>query len=182
VKFFASIADLFLRMRFTLAGRQAYSVRIVDRTFAALQVKRDQIPERSSLGEAIRYALGQDAKLRAFLTNAFEPIDTNAVESAIRPFVVGRKNWMFSGSPRGADSGALVYSLIETAKVNGLEPWMYLWYLFAKLPLCQNDNEMRALLPRRPGYRRKFSSPRLQNLILRNRTAAEKACGNKHGR
>ncbi|MBL8032413.1 MAG: transposase domain-containing protein [Leptospiraceae bacterium] len=56
---------------------------------------------------------------------------------------------MISGSPRGADPSALIYSLIETAKVNKLEPWVYLRYLFEKQPLCQSDEEMRALLPHR---------------------------------
>jgi transposase len=93
--------------------------------------------------------LGQESKLRVFLENSHVPIDTNVVENAIRPFVVGRKNWLFSGSPRGADSSALIYSLIETAKANNLEPWMYLRYLFERLPLCQSDEEMQALLPHR---------------------------------
>lgn len=129
--------------------RNEYSTKIVDRIFERLKSKRDQIPERQPLGEAIRYAQRQETKLRVFLTNGHVPIDTNAVENAIRPFVVGRKNWLFSGSPRGADSSALIYSLIETAKANDLEPWMYLRYLFAKLPLCKSDDEMRALLPHR---------------------------------
>lgn len=64
--------------------------------------------------------------------------DTNPVEDAIRPFVVGRKNWLFSGSPRGAHTSATLYSLIETAKANGLEPYRYLRYLFTKLPLVQD--------------------------------------------
>jgi len=77
----------------------------------------------------------------------FFPIDNNAVENAIRPFVVGRKNWLFSGSLGGADSIAGLYSIIETAKGNGLEPYWYMRYLFEKLTNCQNDDEIYKLLP-----------------------------------
>jgi transposase len=121
----------------------------VDLIFERLKAKQSEVPESLPLGEAIRYAFGQESKLRVFLKNSHVPIDTNVVENATRPFVVGRKNWLFSGSPRGADSSALIYSLIETAKANNLEPWMYLRYLFERLPLCQSDEEMQALLPHR---------------------------------
>jgi transposase len=134
---------------FTLQQRQENSRQIVDQIFERLKAKQSEVPESLPLGEAIRYALGQESKLRVFLENSHVPIDTNVVENAIRPFVVGRKNWLFSGSPRGADSSALIYSLIETAKANNLEPWMYLRYLFEKLPLCKSDEEMQALLPHR---------------------------------
>ena len=71
------------------------------------------------------------------------------VENAIRPFVIGRKNWLFSGSPRGADASAAFYSLIETAKSNDLEPYWYLRYLYTKLPYCENNEDLRKLLPYR---------------------------------
>ena len=69
------------------------------------------------------------------------------MENAIRPFVIGRKNWLFSGSPRGADSSAGIYSLIETAKANNLEPYWYLLYLFRKLPYAKSEEDYKALLP-----------------------------------
>ena len=71
------------------------------------------------------------------------------VENAIRPFVVGRKNWLFSGSPRGAHASAGLYSLIETAKANGHEPFAYLVHLFDTLPRCKIQEEKEALLPYR---------------------------------
>ena len=71
----------------------------------------------------------------------------NAVENAIRPFVVGRKNWLFSNTPRGAHSSAVIYSLIETAKANDLEPYRYLRYLFTHLPKTSSKKELRSLLP-----------------------------------
>ena len=69
--------------------------------------------------------------------------------NAIRPFVVGRKNWLFSGSPRGAHASAGIYSIIETARANGLEPYWYLRYLFEKLPVCKCDDEVRSIMPNR---------------------------------
>ena len=74
-------------------------------------------------------------------------IDNNMAENSIRPFVVGRKNWLFSGTQEGAEASALLYSLIETAKVNKLEPYAYLRYIFEQLPLASSLEEYEALLP-----------------------------------
>jgi len=73
--------------------------------------------------------------------------DNNKIENAIRPFAVGRKNWLFSNTPRGARSSACFYSLIESAKANDLEPYYYLRYIFEKIPGCTNKEEFRNLLP-----------------------------------
>ena len=67
------------------------------------------------------------------------------MENAIRPFVLGRKNWLFSGSPRGAHASATLYSLIETAKSCGLEPYRYLKYLFNKIPFARTPDDYQAL-------------------------------------
>jgi transposase len=71
--------------------------------------------------------------MRPFLTNGYLEIDNNAAERAIKPFVIGRKNWMFSKIAKGAASSALLYSVIETAKANGLAAEKYLIYLFEML-------------------------------------------------
>ncbi len=76
---------------------------------------------------------------------------TNAVENAIRPFVVERKNWLFSDTPRGAHASAGIYSIIETAKANGLDPQKYFEWLFDALPLAQTDADWEALMPYGPG-------------------------------
>jgi hypothetical protein len=73
--------------------------------------------------------------------------DNNLVENAIRPFALGRKNWLFAGHPNGAKAGALFFSLIETAKLNNLEPYAYLRYLFEQLPLAQSDEDLKSLMP-----------------------------------
>lgn len=108
----------------------------------------DTVPQ-SKLGQAVSYAQGQiDAAVR-FAGHALLTPDTNAVENAIRPFVIGRKNWLFSGSPHGAHASAGLYSLIETAKANGHEPYKYLVHLFDNLPRCCSQEEKEALLPYR---------------------------------
>ena len=130
-------------------NRQKVSRAIVENIFTLLEQKQRSVVPESNLGKAIGYALNQREKLKMFLEFPQLTLDTDAVENAIRPFVLGRKNWLFSGSPRGADSSALVYSLIETAKANKIEPYFYLRHLFKKLPLCNSEDEMRELLPHR---------------------------------
>jgi transposase len=68
-------------------------------------------------------------------------------ENSIRPFVVGRKNWLFSGTPEGAAASAAIYSLLETAKANDLEPYWYLRYLLENLPEAMTEDDYKALLP-----------------------------------
>ena len=71
----------------------------------------------------------------------------STTENAIRPFVIGRKNFLFSGSPRGAEASATLYTLVETAKACDLEPWAYLNYLFEKLPAAKSEQALMSLLP-----------------------------------
>lgn len=104
-------------------------------------------PPQSLLGKAVTYALGQWNRIEAYLDHPKLTPDNNAAENAIRPFVVGRKNWLFSGSPRGADASATLYSLIETAKANGLNPNTYLLHVFETLPTAKSDADIKALLP-----------------------------------
>ncbi len=91
--------------------------------------------------------LANGIKLLVYIDHAEMGPDNNLAENAIRPFVVGRKNWLFSGTPEGAQAYALLYSLIETAKANALEPYKYLRYLFEKLPFAITIEEYSALLP-----------------------------------
>jgi transposase len=107
------------------------------------------VAPQSALGKAVSYAQAQLDKASRFVGHELMTPDTNAVENAIRPFVVGRKNWLFSGSPLGAHASAGIYSIIETAKANGHEPYAYLAYLFDRLPLCRTREEKEALLPYR---------------------------------
>ena len=90
--------------------------------------------QNSNLGKAVTYALNQKEKLNNFLLDGHIEISNNRAENAIRPFVTGRKNWLFSDTQRGAKASAIVYSIIETAKANQLNPYMYLVFLFTELP------------------------------------------------
>lgn len=104
-------------------------------------------PPRGLLGSAMNYTLNEWNKLTVYLEQGHISISNILVENAVRPFVVGRKNWMFSGSPSGAASSAAIYTLIETAKANGLEPYWYLRYLFEKLPQSEEDGQLLEILP-----------------------------------
>ena len=90
--------------------------------------------QNSNLGKAVTYALNQKEKLNNFLLDGHIEISNNRAENAIRPFVTGRKNWLFSDTQRGAKASAIVYSIIETAKANQLNPYMHLVFLFTELP------------------------------------------------
>ncbi|EHA15099.1 integron integrase [Halomonas sp. HAL1] len=99
-----------------------------------------------ALGKTLHYLDNQWPRLTRFLDDGLLPLDNNPAENAIRPFVVGRKNWLFSHTPSGAHASAAIYSLIETAKANGLSPYDYLQYVFETLPTL-NDDELSTLLP-----------------------------------
>jgi len=114
---------------------------------AWLQRRASQVPPETLLGKAVNYALVQWPKLLRYLEHPAMTPDTNACENAIRPFVVGRKNWLFSGSPRGAGASAALYSIIETARANRREPYWYLRELFEKLPLARTEAEILELAP-----------------------------------
>ena len=130
-----------------LAERRARAQPVLDKMHGWLRQKQPQVPPGTALGKAITFALGQWPKLIRYLDHAQLTPDNNSCEQAIRPFVIGRKNWLFSGSPRGAAASALLYSLIETAKANGHEPYWYLRKLFEKLPLARTRADYLALLP-----------------------------------
>lgn len=102
---------------------------------------------KGKLGQALTYLNNQWDHLILFTKDVRIPLDNNAAENAIRPFAVGRKNWLFSDTPQGAQASANLYSLIETLKANKIEPYSYLCQLFEKLPLANTDEALEALLP-----------------------------------
>jgi len=115
--------------------RNELSVPVADAFFAWAKEKFDKcrLPE-SALGKALTYACNQ----KPWLTNVFLDgrleLSNNRAENAIRPFTLGRKNWLFSNTPAGANASATVYSIIETAKANGLKPYEYIKFLLERLP------------------------------------------------
>jgi transposase len=118
--------------------------------FKSWMDKRAQLtPPKGLLGKALSYALNHWPKLIRYVEDGHITPDNNAAENAIRPFVVGRKNWLFAGHPNGANAGATLFSLIETAKACGLEPYRYLRFVFESLPLAQSPEGYEALLPQK---------------------------------
>lgn len=129
--------------------RQELSQPVITALRAWLDGALPRVPPQSLTGKALDYLDGQWPKLVRVFDDGRIPLDTNAVENAIRPFVVGRKNWLFADTVRGAEASANLYSLIETAKANGLEPFAYLRHVFAELPRATTLADFEALLPAR---------------------------------
>ena len=127
--------------------RQLKASAILEKIKDWLDVQVVQVLPKSLLGKAIHYTLNLWPQLIVYCEDEQIPIDNNAAENAIRPFVIGRKNWLFSGSPSGAHASALFYSLIETAKANQLEPRAYLTTLFEQLPSANTEQALIGLLP-----------------------------------
>ena len=98
-------------------------------------------------GKALTYLDNQWHKLFRVLDDGRVELSTNAVERAIRPFVIGRKGWLFADTPRGATASARLYSLVETAKANGIEPFAYLKQVFTLLAAAEEPIDYAELLP-----------------------------------
>jgi transposase len=107
---------------------------VMDAFLAWLNYQSPRVLPKSAFGQAISYCRNQWDKLEAFLKDGRLELDNNRGERSIKPFVIGRKNWLFSNTPKGAKASATIYSIIETAKENGLNPFSYLQYLFEELP------------------------------------------------
>jgi len=113
---------------------------------AWLDEKAVQVRPSSVFGKAIAYASSEWGKVIRYLESPYLTPDNNGAERSVRPFVLGRRNWLFSGSPRGANASCFFYSMIETAKENGLNPYGYLKWVFETAPwLAKSDYEK--LLP-----------------------------------
>ena len=119
--------------------RQREVAPLVEAYFAWVKEHRDHVPAKSETGEGFTYSLNQEAYLKAFLTDGSIPLDNSASERAIRPFTVGRKNWMMIDTEHGAKASAMIYSLVETAKANHLKPYEYLKHLLTEIPKHMDD-------------------------------------------
>lgn len=128
--------------------RQARSRPVLEKLRDWLDAGITSVPPQSLTGKAMAYLDRQWPKLIRVLDDGRLPLDTNLVENAIRPFVVGRKNWLFADTTAGARASANLYSLIETSKANRIEPWRYLNHLFDALPRIENAAELETLLPK----------------------------------
>jgi transposase len=127
-------------------NRQQHSKKLVDELFSNLKKHRNSLPQKSSTVKAINYAMNNQVALMRFLGDGQIEIDNNAAERAMRGIALGRKNWMFAGSDRGGHTAANIYSLIETAKLNNINPWKYLEKVFDVIQ-DYNSNKLHELLP-----------------------------------
>ena len=109
--------------------------------------QQPRIPPQSKLGKAITYAQNQWPCLLRYLDSGLLDIDNNAAERAVKPFVIGRKNWLFAQTVNGANASATLYSLVETAKANGLEPYAWLRYVLSRMPQLPRGASVEHLLP-----------------------------------
>lgn len=139
----ASIKDKEAAKKYTIRHEQA--VPLLNDFKAWLEQSALQVPPKSVLGKAIAYTLRQWHKLIRYVDDGRLSIDNNRAERAIKPFVIGRKNWLFSNTSSGANASAILYSLIETAKANGVSPFDYLEWLLEEMP--KNPENIDALMP-----------------------------------
>ena len=113
---------------------------LVDAFFAYVKQNSGRVPKSGKAREAFTYALNQEPYLRVFLENGNVPMDNNASERAIRGFCIGKKNWEMIDTVHGASASAIIYSISETAKANGLKPYEYFEYLLTEIPKHQDES------------------------------------------
>jgi transposase len=130
-----------------LAIRQQKSQPILDKLKKWLDSHRAKVTKDSLTGKAMTYLHNQWKKLNVYITDGQLRISNILAENAIRPFAIGRKAWLFSDTSAGANASAVHYSLIETAKLHGLEPYHYLNNLFKALPYAETVEDYEKLLP-----------------------------------
>ena len=106
---------------------------------------------KTPVGKAIHYAQSQRKYLGRYLLDSRLEISNNRAERSIKPFIIGRKNWLFANTPRGARASAIIFSVIETAKENGLKPYDYLTHIFRVAPNLDLNN-LEHLDTLMPGY------------------------------
>ena len=129
-----------------LKTRKEKLVKIVNELFAGFKKAYKQLPKKSSTAKAIAYAVNNEVALRRLLGNGNIEIDNNAAERALRSVAVGRKNWLFAGSDKGGKTAAIIYTILETAKLNNVNPVKYLHKVFDIIQDYQ-ANKLRDLLP-----------------------------------
>ena len=127
-----------------LAKRQKFSKPLIDEFYTWVNSLKD--PPKTGLGKAKHYALSQRVYLERVLLDGRLEISNNRAERSIKPFVIGRKNWLFANTVKGAKASSVIYSIVETAKENGLKPFEYLTFLLRTIPGA-TTGELDSLLP-----------------------------------
>ena len=141
--------------------RQKHLLPRVDAYFEWVKAKYEQVTHNSTIGKALAYSIHQEQYLRKFLSDGNIPMDNNYAEQAIRPFTLGRKNFVIIESDNGAKASAILYSLVETAKANQVNTYKYFELLLSELPNHMNDTDLRFiddLMPWSPRIQRECPS------------------------
>ena len=151
-----------------LQERQNTIKPLVEEYFAWVkkQLEAGIVPPKGKTADGLRYSVNHEKYLKVFLTDGNVPIDNSASERAIRTFCIGKKNWMFHNSIKGAQASAVIYSISETAKLNNLRPYYYFKHLLTELPkLCDDKGNIDStkldhLLPWAPELPKECRKPR----------------------
>ena len=141
-----------LENQLTHEERQRYRLEkskpILDEIKKHLDELQPKTPPQGLLGKATAYTLNNWVQLTNYLRDGCIPIDNNAAERAIRPFTIGRKNWLFAGNTKGAEASANLYSLIESAKLHNLKIFDYLKFVFENIFTAKSAKDFEALTPK----------------------------------
>jgi hypothetical protein len=140
------VHDLEPDLRRRKRQEKAVPVMEMEMLHAWMIAQRDLVPEGSAISRALDYSLKRWAALSRYLDDGTVPIDNNWAENQIRPWALGRKNWLFAGSLRSGQRAAAIMSLIQSARLNGHEPYAYLKDVLTRLP-TQRASEITQLLP-----------------------------------
>ena len=132
------------------------------------QLSQCTVPPKSKTGQGLQYLVNQELYLKVFLTNGDVPIDNSASERSIRTFCIGKKNWEMIDTVHGASASAIIYSISETAKANGLKPYEYFEYLLTEIPKHQDESSTEFLADLLPW------SEKLPEYIRKPKKASEK--------
>jgi len=127
--------------------RLEFSKPIIDKFKLWLDASINHVPPNNPLGQAINYAVNHWIALTRYIDHGMLDIDNNWAENQIRPFAIGRKNWLFNNNANGAKAASIIYSLVTTAKANGLDQFQYLMDVLAKAPCCETDEDFAKLIP-----------------------------------
>ena len=142
----ADARDLTAEQR--LKMRQDRSRPLCDELHVWLKLERQRVPDGSGIARAIDYSLNRWAALTRFLIDGDVPVDNNHLENQMRPWALGRRNWLFIGSELAGERAAMIMSLLQSAKLNGANPWSYLKDVLTRLP-SQLNSRIDELLPHR---------------------------------
>lgn len=129
------------------------SILILTEIKSWLDANQEKYPPTGLMGKAVTYATNQWQYAINYLKDGRIAIDNNFTENRIRPFAIGRKNWLFSDSVAGAKASAMIYSILQSARANGLEPYAYMRTLLTELPLCQSADQIEKLLPHKIDFK-----------------------------